>query len=881
MRLIILAFFFLTTTVAKSNIDVRLSKIEKINTPKESLHALEKLRGNALYKEDKIALFKINAALSECYTDLGLYYQSIHLIKLNFKAIENVQTIDLQQVAELHLKMAQNYEQLFIFDQYLYHIHQYYNIIKKRHPKKPIYKALYFAYLSRYYNIKYEIDKANYYSSNALKIYHQNKKESKLIPVHKIYDAHIFTLRNLTDHLDPYKYQILDTLNYFVQKEVPQNSPKMAKALISRAALDFDIASYYNKMQDQRAKYYTTKAIALYDKAIQIHENGVGDYHPISARIHTLKMLLFLAAGDLKSAKGASDLAIEKFMDTEFSSLGFSRNHYFALTLLKAKHMVLTKNNHQNNINNQKEIIKNLELTENIWNRYIQDQVNHSSDFMSNMYNQNPYSLTHDAYLKIYELSKNNHYLEKMHEYDEKSKYNALLQTSFLSPEEKEEKEILYNKRQAIYLLYDAFILDKKINKKNYQRNYLRLKQLILEYEKFEKNTSFFKNTKIVSLKEIQSKLTSQDAIISFIKNEITDNTLYAKVITQNKVQIVKVYSAFFDYSNKIQEFQNQTFNAINNHDIELFKKYSYQLYKWIFGEIVNVLPKNIKHLEIIPNAELSNFPFEILLSKSVTTQDWRKLPYLIKDFHFSQSLSTSISNFNDKKNTSKADLKLFIPHFNDQILQDLFQSEEETRQMAQKYDARVFSKKDATIANFKAQIKPNGVVSIFSHGQSFSDFDDTQKGIYFTDGFLSLEEIYKLTSNCDLLVLGACETGIGGKDNGEGNINLARAFTSIGVKSMLVAPWEVDEKSTLAITASFFSYLNQGHSKSWALQKAKLDFITSSNPRNANPLYWAGLQLIGSNQSTPLGDNQIQYAWFVIIFPLLGLGYYLKKRRL
>jgi CHAT domain-containing protein len=243
--------------------------------------------------------------------------------------------------------------------------------------------------------------------------------------------------------------------------------------------------------------------------------------------------------------------------------------------------------------------------------------------------------------------------------------------------------------------------------------------------------------------------------------------------------------------------------------------------------------------------------------------------------------LSASISNFNDKKNTSKADLKLFIPHFNDQILQDLFQSEEETHQMAQKYDARVFSKKDATIANFKAQIKPNGVVSIFSHGQSFSDFDDTQKGIYFTDGFLSLEEIYKLTSNCDLLVLGACETGIGGKDNGEGNINLARAFTSIGVKSMLVAPWEVDEKSTLAITASFFSYLNQGHSKSWALQKAKLDFIKSSNPRNANPLYWAGLQLIGSNQSTPLGDNQIQYAWFLIIFPLLGLGYYLKKRRL
>lgn len=879
MRLIILVFFFLIATTAKSNIDASLSNIATSKTPKESLHALEKLKGNALYKEDKIALFKINAALSECYTNLGLYYQSIHLIKLNFKAIENDQTIDLQQKADLHLKMAQNYEQLFIFDEYLYHIHQYYNLIKKRHPRKPIYKALYFAYLSRYYNIKYEIEKANYYSSNALKIYHQNKKESKLIPVHKLYDAHVFTLRNFSDHSYAYKFKHLDTLNYFVQKEVPENSVQMAKALVSRAALDFDIANNYYTKQDQRAKHHAKRAIALYDEAIQMHENGVGDYHHISARVHTLKMLLFLAAGDLKSAKEASDLAIKKFTDPEFSSSGFSRNNYFALTLLKAKHMVLSKNS--NSRENQKEIIKNLELTENIWDRYIQDQVNQSNDFVSNMYNQSPYSLLHNAYLKMFDLPKSNHYLEKMHEYDEKSKYNALLQTSFLSPKEKEEKEILFNKRQAIYLLYDAFILDKKIHKRNYRSNYLQLKQLVSEYEKFEQNTSLFKNTKTVPLNEIQSKLTSQDAIITFIKNEITDNALYAKVITQDKVQVVKVYSEFFDYTNEIQKLEIKTINALKIHDINLFKKYSFQLYHRIFREIVKVLPKKIKHLEIIPNAELSNFPFEILLSKSVTTQDWRKLPYLIKDYHFSQSLSASISKFNDKNTTSKGDVKLFIPHFNDQILQDLFQSEEETRQMAQKYDARVFSNKDATIANFTEQLKHNGVVSIFSHAQSFLDFDDTQKGIYFTDGFLSLDEIYKLASNCDLLVLGACETGIGGKDNGEGNINMARAFTSIGVKSMLVAPWEVDEQSTLAVTHSFFDYLNQGDTKSRALQKAKLDFIKSSNPRNANPLYWAGLQLIGSNQSIPLVDNPIQYAWFLILFPLLGLGYYLKKRRL
>lgn len=83
-----------------------------------------------------------------------------------------------------------------------------------------------------------------------------------------------------------------------------------------------------------------------------------------------------------------------------------------------------------------------------IWNRYTQDQINLSTDFMSIMYNENPYSFLYQAYLTMFEITKDKKYLEKIHEYDEKSKYNSLLIISSLTAKQKQEKQILYEKEK-------------------------------------------------------------------------------------------------------------------------------------------------------------------------------------------------------------------------------------------------------------------------------------------------------------------------------------------------------------------------------------------------------------------------------------------------
>lgn len=881
MRLFFVFIFTLTFSVSWGIIDTSISKIRKSSTPFSAIDQLNKLKLDAKIKKNRIAIFKINNEIADCYTDLGLYYKSISLLDQNLKAIESLNTKEYALIANIHINQAQNYEQLFVYEKYLFHVHKYYAAIQKAYPNSAIYKALYYSYLSRYYNIKYQIDKANYYSSNALKIYYKNKRDSNSIPVHKLYAAHIFSLRNVGEGSYINKFRYLDTLNYFLEKELPGNSVKKAKVLISNAALDFDIAynGYLNNLH-YNPSFYAKRAFKLYDKALKMHEAIVGPNHNISARIHGFKLFLYYASGDLNSALNECNEGIKKITDSRLVPYGFSINNYFLISLLKAKNLILSKMNSTNDLNKQFQIIQNLEILEKIWNRYYQDQVHNSSDFMSNMYNESPYVLLFNAYLKLYEITKEVKYIEKIHEYDEKTKYYSLLTTVFLTKKEQQEKELLFKKRQLIYDVYDSYSFSKHQNNNASTTVFSNLEQLVWSYEKFEKETELFKKSKIISLKKIQDELSEGTAVITFIRNEILDKTLYAKIITSGKVYFIPLFTDKIRDKNLLQDLQENVLRAIENQNIEDFKKYSYALYQIVFQKIERILPNEITHIEVIPNAELSNFPFEILLYKATSTKDWRKLPYLLNTYNFNQVLSKSIAHLNSKAERASGKFVLFQPNFKDKNLQDLYLSKMETQQIAERFNAVLYQEELATIATFKEQLKKNTIISVFSHGQSFTDFDATKKGIYFSDGFLSLDTIYHLESQSEFLILGACETGLGGVDNGEGNINLARAFTSIGVKSLLLSLWKIDEESTLEITSSFLSYLDQGFTKSEALQKAKLDYIKTTNPRSSSPFYWAGLQIVGSNDSLTLKKTSY-YLWLLLVIPLFGVFYYVRKKRL
>lgn len=112
-------------------------------------------------------------------------------------------------------------------------------------------------------------------------------------------------------------------------------------------------------------------------------------------------------------------------------------------------------------------------------------------------------------------------------------------------------------------------------------------------------------------------------------------------------------------------------------------------------------------------------------------------------------------------------------------------------------------------------------------------------------DGLFEVDEIFHMKMSCDLLVLSACNTGLGGQVRGEGLIGLTRAFLHAGARSLVVSLWQVSDRSTAELMVDFYSHLGSAGTKAEALRQAKLDMIHKGKQYSA-PYRWAPFVLIG-----------------------------------
>jgi len=128
-------------------------------------------------------------------------------------------------------------------------------------------------------------------------------------------------------------------------------------------------------------------------------------------------------------------------------------------------------------------------------------------------------------------------------------------------------------------------------------------------------------------------------------------------------------------------------------------------------------------------------------------------------------------------------------------------------------------------------------------------------------NGLLQVWEIFEsVRLDADLVVLSACETGIGEIRGGEGIIGLTRAFQYAGARSVLASLWRVEDEATAELMQRFYRHLRAGKAKDEALRAAQLELIRSPlrvpdgrggwTERNAAaPYFWAALQLVGDER--------------------------------
>lgn len=104
---------------------------------------------------------------------------------------------------------------------------------------------------------------------------------------------------------------------------------------------------------------------------------------------------------------------------------------------------------------------------------------------------------------------------------------------------------------------------------------------------------------------------------------------------------------------------------------------------------------------------------------------------------------------------------------------------------------------------------------------------------------------MYNLQLNADLVVLSACETGLGADVSGEGLVGLTRGFMYAGARHVVVSLWRIDDEATSELRKAFYQQMLVHHLRPAAALRAA-QIAMWKQPRWKAPYYWAAFAVQG-----------------------------------
>jgi len=154
----------------------------------------------------------------------------------------------------------------------------------------------------------------------------------------------------------------------------------------------------------------------------------------------------------------------------------------------------------------------------------------------------------------------------------------------------------------------------------------------------------------------------------------------------------------------------------------------------------------------------------------------------------------------------------------------------------------------EATEAAFRRLAPSHSHLHLAAHGR-FDSGAPLTSGLLLArddkhDGLLTVDEIFSLRLDADLVTLSACETGLGSLNPGDDVIGLTRGLLYAGARAVVASLWRIDDETTLEFMTEFYRLL-PGADAVDALRTAQLAVLR----QYGHPFYWAAFQLTGSSQ--------------------------------
>nr|WP_321232835.1 CHAT domain-containing tetratricopeptide repeat protein [uncultured Psychroserpens sp.] len=421
---------------------------------------------------------------------------------------------------------------------------------------------------------------------------------------------------------------------------------------------------------------------------------------------------------------------------------------------------------------------------------------------------------------------------------------------------------------------------------------------------------TFLDSLKIKHPRYYKMRYATIEKSLDNLKNSVSDNTtiirylfvnddLFAFVINSNKQTFHKLETD--NLTKKIDDVTQSVFNTENT------KKTLHLLYNQLWKSFENEITTD--KIIIIPDQELFNLSFETLTPTLIDSFNDLANSCLLSKYIISYNYSLYLLDEGKKTINFSDDFIAFAPEFNDEMKKNYKITISDSinvdnayltllpqpftadlvKEYSKLFNGSSFINENASKQIFTKEANEHKIIHIGTHAESNNVSPELSRlifaknlndSIYSQDNSLYTYEIYNQNLASNLAILTACETGKPTYQAGEGMISLAHAFNYAGSESILTSLWKIDEQSSAKIIEYFYGYIKKGLPKDEALQKAKLDYITTANGRTNAPQYWAGLVLIGDTSPIALNNSSNLVFWIVTVTVLLILIGVIARRK-